>query len=185
MKTTIYIVSYVNFDGYDDNLYHTEAVFTNNQKARKVFKQECAIALSYAKFEDGSDDNEGVYTVNEEQTDADEYKVSRTEGTYYTEVKLKKMDIDVPYTTDRRKYGMPIEELRDIIADFTGDKNREAMRKAKIFAKHISLRHVSDIVSISYGHRTDEHGHRTEDRNWLQFCWQDLEGDSDIFSIIE
>lgn len=85
----------------------------------------------------------------------------------------------------RRKYGMPIKELRDQIAAFTGDKKREAMRKAKIFASHISLRHVSEIVSINYGHRDDEHGQRTEDHNWLEFRWRDLDGDCDTFSIIE
>lgn len=84
-----------------------------------------------------------------------------------------------------RKYGMNIKELRDKIADFTGDKKGEALRKARIFASHISLRHVSEIVSMKYGHRTDEHGNRTEDPKWIEIRWRDLDGDCDWFSIIE
>lgn len=85
----------------------------------------------------------------------------------------------------RRRRGMTLQEVRDRIAAFTGDKKREAMRKAKIFASHISLRYVSDITRLSYGKRNDEHGNETEDPNWLIFRWTDLDGDSDTFSIIE
>ena len=85
----------------------------------------------------------------------------------------------------RRKYGMTLNELRDRIAAFTGDKKREAMRKAKIFAKNISLRYVSDITRLSYGKRKDEQGNETEDPDWLIFRWTDLEGHGDVFSIIE
>ena len=84
----------------------------------------------------------------------------------------------------RRKYGMTLKEIRDEIAAFTGDKKGEAMRKAKIFAHHISISHVCRI-RLSFGHRTDEHGNRTEDHNWLQIQWTDQDGDSDTFSIIE
>ena len=99
-------------------------------------------------------------------------------------VTLIEQEIEVPYATDRRKYGMTLKEIRDEIAAFTGDKKGEAMRKAKIFAQHISIAHVCRI-RLSFGHRTDEHGNRTEDHNWLQIQWTDQDGDSDTFSIIE
>ena len=99
-------------------------------------------------------------------------------------VTITEQEIDVPFATDRRKYGMTLKEIRDEIAAFTGDKKGEAMRKAKIFAHHISIAHVCRI-RLSFGHRTDEHGNRTEDHNWLQIQWTDQDGDSDTFSIIE
>lgn len=85
----------------------------------------------------------------------------------------------------RRQRGMTLREVRDRIAAFTGDKKREAMRKARIFAKHISLRYVSEIVSINYGYRTDDHDQRIEDLNWLELRWRDLDSDCDTFSIVE
>jgi hypothetical protein len=99
-------------------------------------------------------------------------------------VTITEQEIDVPFATDRRKYGMTLKEIRDEIAAFTGDKKGEAMRKAKIFAHHISIAHVCRL-RLSFGHRTDEHGNRTEDHNWLQIQWTDQDGDSDTFSIIE
>lgn len=99
-------------------------------------------------------------------------------------VTITEQEIDVPFATDRRKYGMTLKEIRDEIAAFTGDKKGEAMRKAKIFAQHISIAHVCRI-RLSFGHRTDEHGNRTEDHNWLQIQWTDQDGDCDTFSIIE
>ncbi len=84
----------------------------------------------------------------------------------------------------RRKYGMTQKEIRDEIAEFTGDKKGEAMRKAKIFAANICISHVSDI-QLNFGWRNFGDGKKKEDRNWLEFRWTDLEGDSDTFSIIE
>jgi len=43
-------------------------------------------------------------------------------------VTITEQEIDVPYATDRRKYGMTLKEIRDEIAAFTGDKKGEAMR---------------------------------------------------------
>lgn len=99
-------------------------------------------------------------------------------------VSYKEQEIEVPYATYRRKYGMTLKEIRDEIAAFTGDKNDEAMRKAKIFAQHISIAHVCRL-RLNLGHRTDEHGNRTADHNWPQIEWTDLDGNRDTFSFIE
>lgn len=115
---------------------------------------------------------------------AQDYRDELQESERRDKVTITEQEIDVPFATDRRKYGMTLKELRDEIAAFTGDKKGEAMRKAKIFAHHISITHVCRI-RLSFGHRTDEHGNRTEDHNWLQIQWTDLDGDSDTFSIIE
>lgn len=115
---------------------------------------------------------------------AQDYRDELQESERRDKVTITEQEIDVPFATDRRKYGMTLKEIRDEIAAFTGDKKGEAMRKAKIFAHHISITHVCRI-RLSFGHRTDEHGNRTEDHNWLQIQWTDLDGDSDTFSIIE
>jgi Mn-dependent DtxR family transcriptional regulator len=115
---------------------------------------------------------------------AQDYRDELQESERRDKVTITEQEIDVPFATDRRKYGMTLKEIRDDIADFTGDKKGEAMRKAKIFAHNISIAHVCRI-RLSFGHRTDEHGNRTEDHNWLQIQWTDQDGDSDTFSIIE
>ena len=115
---------------------------------------------------------------------AQDYRDELQESERRDKVTITEQEIDVPYATDRRKYGMTLKEIRDEIAAFTGDKKGEAMRKAKIFAHHISIAHVCRL-RLSFGHRTDEHGNRTEDHNWLQIRWTDQDGDSDTFSIIE
>lgn len=115
---------------------------------------------------------------------AQDYRDELQESERRDKVTITEQEIDVPFATDRRKYGMTLKEIRDEIAAFTGDKKGEAMRKAKIFAHHISIAHVCRL-RLSFGHRTDEHGNRTEDHNWLQIQWTDLDGDSDTFSIIE
>ena len=116
---------------------------------------------------------------------AQDYRDELQESERRDKVTITEQEIDVPYATDRRKYGMTLQEVADQIRDFTGDTRGEAKRKAKIFAHHISLRHVSDIRNLRYGHRTDEHGNRTEDHDWLEIEWRDLDGDRDTFSIIE
>jgi len=115
---------------------------------------------------------------------AQDYRDELQESERRDKVTITEQEIDVPFATDRRKYGMTLKEIRDEIAAFTGDKKGEAMRKAKIFAHNISIAHVCRI-RLSFGHRTDEHGNRTEDHNWLQIQWTDQDGDSDTFSIIE
>lgn len=115
---------------------------------------------------------------------AQDYRDELQESEGRDKVTITEQEIDVPFATDRRKYGMTLKEIRDEIVAFTGDKKGEAMRKAKIFAQHISIAHVCRI-RLSFGHRTDEHENRTEDHNWLQIQWTDQDGDSDTFSIIE
>lgn len=195
MTTKIYLVSYVSYTESDNYLYSDVRPFTDEEEARHEFislrdgaYSECQYGAAWDSVESMSEEerkDEYQYDVTENDG-GDTYEVSSNayEG-FKVIVKLETKEVEVPQATDRRKYGMPIKELRDQIAAFTGDKKREAMRKAKIFASHISLRHVSEIVSINYGHRDDEHGQRTEDHNWLEFRWRDLDGDCDTFSIIE
>lgn len=195
MKATIFILSWVSYTSSDDYLYTDIKTFTDEQEARREFERGCRNARKECQWGAAWDDIDNM--TDEERAEEYEYDVEESSGTndytvgseayegYKVQVTLREKEVEVPQATDRRKYGMPIKELRDQIAAFTGDKKREAMRKAKIFASHISLRHVSEIVSINYGHRDDEHGQRTEDHNWLEFRWRDLDGDCDTFSIIE
>lgn len=85
----------------------------------------------------------------------------------------------------RRKYGMTLKEIRDEIAAFTGDKKGEAMRKAKIFAHHISISHVCRINSLRFGICKHEDGTEYENRDWLEIRYTFTDGDRDTFSIIE
>lgn len=88
----------------------------------------------------------------------------------------------------RNKYGMTLQELRDEIAAFTGDKKSEAMRKARIFAHHISLRHVCR-VRLGFGKYSKTVNGETvyygENRNTLHFFYTFTDGSTDQFSIIE
>jgi len=192
MKTKIFVVSYIQYEESDNNQYFDQHVFTNEQEAREFFNKECQAAHNEAEnpFETDPEDEDyesNIFAIDETRDDANSYTVEREVGTengFQARVSLIEWEIDVPFATDRRKYGMTLKEIRDEITAFTGDKKGEAMRKAKIFAQHISIAHVCRI-RLSFGHRTDEHGNRTEDRNWLQIQWTDLDGDSDTFSIIE
>jgi len=116
---------------------------------------------------------------------AQDYRDELQESERRDKVTITEQEIDVPFATDRRKYGMTLKEIRDKIAAFTGDKKGEAMRKAKIFAHNISLSIVSEIVSLSYGKRDNYDGTKTELPNYLIFRWRDLDGNGDTFSIIE
>ena len=115
---------------------------------------------------------------------AQDYRDELQETERRDKVTITEQEIEVPYATDRRKYGMTLQEVADKIRDFTGDTRGEAKRKARIFAHHISLRHVSDIrLSFGkYGHYGNYYG---ENRDILMFDWRDLDGDRDTFSIIE
>ena len=181
MKIKVYEVVSSSYETADNYLHQESYLFDDKNQARTKFE-----SLRNSIQGDVYGDDDCKYDADEDESE-NRYEASREVGTefeYQAIVELKEKEIDIPFVTDRRKYGMTLKEVRDEIADFTGDKKREAMRKAKIFATHISLSHVSGFT-LSYGHQTDEHGNRTENRNWLQFRWTDLEGDSDTFSIIE
>ena len=94
MKKKIYIVSYVNFDGYDDNLYSDIQTFTDKELAKSVFEQECSSALADAHAEDTCENEEEWYSVDEERYDTS-YKVGRSHSSYYTEVKLLEHEIEI------------------------------------------------------------------------------------------
>jgi len=103
-------------------------------------------------------------------------------------VTITEQEIDIPFATDRRKYGMTLKEIRDEIAAFTGDKKGEAMRKAKIFAQNVSIANVCRL-RLSFGkYSRTENGETVyygENRDTLHIQWTDLDGDQDTFSIIE
>lgn len=103
---------------------------------------------------------------------------------------------DGVYTLDefdrdiRRKvknYGMTIQYICDRIAEFTGDKKKEAMRKAKRFRANccVPLTEVEDF-RLSFGKYGDGHGnYYGENRDTLHFYYKDSDGDSHQFSILE
>ena len=116
---------------------------------------------------------------------AQDYRDELQESERRDKVTITEQEIEVPYATDRRRYGMTLQEVADQIADFTGDRKGESKRKAKIMAQHISLRHVSDI-RLSFGKYIDHYGnYYGENRDTLHIEWRDLDGDRDTFSIIE
>ena len=117
---------------------------------------------------------------------AEDYRDELQESERRDKVTITEQEIDVPFATDRRKYGMTMKEIRDEIAAFTGDKKGEAMRKAKIFAQHISIAHVCRINGMCFGNFKDIHGEVIgENRNTLHIQYTFIDGDSDQFSIIE
>ena len=101
-------------------------------------------------------------------------------------VTITEQEIDVPFATDRRKYGMTLKEIRDEIAAFKDCSFTEATKKAETFRQNccVPLTWVVGI-RLSFGHQTDEHGNKTENRDTLNFVYYDREGDRHTFSIIE
>lgn len=119
---------------------------------------------------------------------AQDYRDELQESERHDKVTITEQEIDVPYATDRRRYGMTLQEVADQIADFTGDTKGEAKRKAKIMAHHISLRHVLDIRLRFGKYSRTENGevvYYGENRDTLHIEWCDLLGNRYTFSIIE
>ncbi len=193
MKTKIYLVTFTSYTESDNYLHNEQKTFTNPLFAQDYYEKMCNNATENAndiyEDEDGNLDERIVEgTESRQDTNNRTFKIEREAGTefgYQAEIKLEAVEIDVPFATDRRKYGMTLKEIRDEIAAFTGDKKGEAMRKAKIFAHNIRLSIVSEIVSLSYGKRDNYDGTKTELPNYLIFRWRDLDGNGDTFSIIE
>ena len=116
---------------------------------------------------------------------AEDYRDELQQAETRDKVTMIEQEIEVPYATDRRKYGMTLKEIRDEIAAFTGDKKGEAMRKARIFAQHISIANVCRINSLRFGICKHEDGTEYENRDWLEIRYTFTDGDQDTFSIIE
>lgn len=85
-----------------------------------------------------------------------------------------------------KNYGMTIQYICDRIAEFTGDKKKEAMRKAKIFRKNcrVPLTDVKDL-RLSFGRTEHEDGTTTENRDTLRFRYKDSTSSEYVFSIID
>ena len=90
-KKSIYLVSYVCFDGYDDNLCtDLSQPYTTKKEAMKAFRRDCRTARADAREEDWP--REDWKSIDENRYD-DVYYVSRTNETYYTKVELLKREI--------------------------------------------------------------------------------------------
>lgn len=90
-KKSIYLVSYVCFDGSDDNLFtELSRPIPTKKEALKVFRQECKTARADAREEDWP--RKDWKNISENLYD-DVYYVSRTDETYYTKVELIKREI--------------------------------------------------------------------------------------------
>ncbi len=104
--------------------------------------------------------------------------------------------VDGPYTMDdffndiirkEKNYGMTIQYICDRIAEFTGDKKSEAMRKAKIFRKNccVPLTEIKEL-HLSFGKYIDRYGNDYgENRDTLHFYYKDSDGQEHVFSILE
>ena len=105
-------------------------------------------------------------------------------------VTITEQEIDVPFATDRRKYGMTLKEIRDEIAAFKDCSFTEATKKAETFRQNCCVP-LTWVVSIrlSFGkYRRTENGevvYYGENRDTLHIEYTDREGDRHQFSIIE
>jgi hypothetical protein len=105
-------------------------------------------------------------------------------------VTMKEQEIEVPYATDRRKYGMTLKEIRDEIAAFKDCSFTEATKKVETFRLNCCVP-LTWIVSIrlSFGkYSRTENGevvYYGENRDTLHIEYTDREGDRHQFSIIE
>lgn len=92
-EAAVWIVSYVNFDGYDNNLYTKTNVFADEAKARKQFADDCRTALADARAEDVCESEDEWYAVEEDEG-FDSYRVSRVSSCYYSQVQLIKKKLN-------------------------------------------------------------------------------------------
>ena len=105
-------------------------------------------------------------------------------------VTITEQEIDVPFATDRRKYGMTLKEIRDEIAAFKDCSFTEATKKAETFRQNccVPLTWVVGI-RLSFGkYSRTENGevvYYGENRDTLHIEYTDREGDRHQFSIIE
>lgn len=103
---------------------------------------------------------------------------------------------DGPYTENdfmgdilrkEKNYGMTIQYICDRIAEFTGDKKKEAMRKAKVFRANccVPLTEIKDLHLV-FGKYSDSHGnYYGENRDTLHFYYKDSDGETHAFTIMD
>jgi len=105
-------------------------------------------------------------------------------------VTITEQEIDVPFATDRRKYGMTLKEIRDEIAAFKDCSFTEATKKAETFRQNCCVP-LTWVVSIrlSFGkYSRTENGevvYYGENRDTLHIEYTDREGDRHQFSILD
>ena len=194
MKTKIYMVTMTSYTTSDNNLYNNTWTYNNEEEARQQYislrdeqSEECRWGADYDN-DDHTDDCE--YNMSERE-DGDTYEASSEayEG-YRVQIKLETVEIDVPFATDRRKYGMTLKEIRDEIAAFKDCSFTEATKKAETFRQNCCVP-LTWVVSIrlSFGkYSRTENGevvYYGENRDTLHFEYTDREGDRHQFSIIE
>ena len=102
-------------------------------------------------------------------------------------VTISEQEIDVPFATDRRKYGMTLKEIRNEIAAFKDCSLTEATKKAETFRQNCCVPLTWVVrIRLSFGKFSDKHGnYYGENRDTLHFEYTDREGDRHQFSIIE
>ena len=86
-----------------------------------------------------------------------------------------------------KNYGMTIRYICDRIAEFTGDKKKEAMRKAKIFRANcrVPLTEIKDL-HLAFGKNSDSHGnYYGENRDTLHFYYKNSDGETYAFTIMD
>ena len=105
-------------------------------------------------------------------------------------VELIGQNIEVPYATDRRKYGMTLKEVRDEIAAFKDCSFTEATKKAETFRQNCCVP-LTWIVSVrlSFGKYSRTKDGKVEyygeNRDVLNFVYYDRDGERHNFSIID
>ena len=192
------MVTFTSYTESDNYLHNEQKTFTNPLFAQDYYEKMCNNATENAndiyEDEDGNLD-ERIVEGTESRQDANNrtFKIERETGTefgYQAEIKLEAVEIDVPFATDRRKYGMTLKEIRDEIAAFKDCSFTEATKKAETFRQNccVPLTWVVGI-RLSFGkYSRTENGevvYYGENRDTLHIEYTDREGDRHQFSIIE
>lgn len=121
---------------------------------------------------------------------AQDYRDELQESERRDKVTITEQEIDVPFATDRRKYGMTLKEIRDEIAAFKDCSFTEAIKKAETFRQNccVPLTWVVGI-RLSFGkYSRTENGETVyygENRDTLHIEYTDREGDRHQFSILD
>lgn len=196
MKTKIIIVSFTSYTENDNYLHTEQKVFTNSLNAQDYYEDQCNKArceCQWAEYWDADQDErkEATEYAISERKEQDSYRVeSEAYCGYHVTIKKEEQEIEVPYATDRTKYGMTLKEIRDEIAEFTGSSLTDATRRAQTFIKNCCVP-LTWVVSIrlSFGKYSKAENNEVvyygENRDTLNFDYTDREGDRHHFAIID
>jgi len=121
---------------------------------------------------------------------AQDYRDELQESERRDKVTITEQEIDVPFATDRRKYGMTLKEIRDEIAAFKDCSFTEATKKAETFRQNCCVPLTWVVrIRLSFGQYSKVENGKTvyygENRDTLHIEYTDRDGDRHQFSIIE